>query len=384
MFAAIPAPRELYGKVALNNSNPDPRVDIPEAWVLTEDSGLIANAGSAAVLGTNEKDVLESLNRQADVPDGFTQYRQRDHSEWFDDDTKKTPTFKLVDRLWDGRDKNQVKDKDSRNRRIVMFVKTPSLIAGEKLDAINLMSQARVTPTGVRINSQQLRLIFKPDGSNNAAVQYRQVFKNGRYTNDADTWSLKRTAIIDDKYLVRPESDGTYTLAYSLSRVKALKTRRKNNVGIDRKPRKTAYKCMLDIIDVFHTICWVGVMPKAWGFASINYSTRGLDQCAYTIMHYVKFARNISRMGRCRKQYSKHIQEAWYHRYLLTKNTNGEFMHWYWRELKLAGKPADALKFEREQRILKARKAARQAKAQKFLEKVSQFKGQTKENTDVK
>lgn len=378
MFAAIPAPRELYGTLVMDNHNPDPLVDIPEAWVLTKDSGLIANAGVSAVLGVDEDSVCKALERQADTPAGFTQYKLREHSKWFDDGDKKAPLFKLCDKL----DLRSNCNKDNRNRSVRFLIRQPHIAADTSVDAVNLLSQARVTPAGIRIVGKQLRLIFKPDAKD-ISVEFARKYENGRYVNIPDNWVLKRTAIVNDNYLVRPSDDGTYVLVYSPSKVKALTTRRKNNVGVDRKPRKTAYQCMLGIINTFATHAW-DWSGLTWGLATRNYSTCGLRSCANTILEFTKFARQIGRLPSCRKAYAKDVQDAWFHRRLLTTNTDETFMRWYWQELKLAGKPKDAAVFESQQRLIKKRKAARLAKAQAQLERISVFKGHTKEEPSVK
>ena len=384
MLAAIPAPKEVAGGLAGDN-------DV-ERWVLTADSSLIANAGAAAVLGTDKDGVIDALNTRADVPAGFTHYKSATISSWFDSTdskVKSTPLFQFYDKLYaDNREGSS--NVGVRNKTAIVLVKSEALIADEKATRIDLLSQARVTPSGVSISRKQLREIFTPNHDaqdvNANALSYGTTWTSQGHVRDTVNWSIKRPVIIDDKHLVKPEVNGTYTLVYNPVRVASLRTRRKNNKRTPRTLRKTAFQSLCGIINAFEREAWQWSKLE-WYLAAANYKTRGLIHCARTIEAFTKFATQIGRVAACRKAYKADIQAAWYHRNLLTSNTNEAFMQWYWRELKIAGKPKDALAFEREERAKKSKKArqARQvAAAEQYLAKVSQLKGQTKGDQNVK
>lgn len=381
MLAGIPAPKEVCGNLVLSDND-------GECWVLTDDSGLIANAGAAAVIGSNKADVIDMLNTRADVPAGFTHYKSVCMTHWFDDtDTKvkSSPLFQFYNRIYS--DNAGKSNREARNKTASLIVKTTALVASSDATAIDLLSQARVTPEGVHINKKQLRELFKPNHDagnvNEAAMVYGNKWTSGGPVRDTTVWDIKGPVILDDKYLVRPVNDCAYVLVYNPTRVAALRTRRKNNKGTKRQPRQTAFQSLCSIVHAFEREAWQWSQLE-WYLATANYKTRGLDHCGRTIIAFTKFATQIGRMSACRKAYKKDLQAAWYHRKLLTTNTSEEFMRWYWRELKLAGKPEGAVEFERQEREKQAKKARRAAEAQKYLAKVSAFKGQTKGDQNVK
>lgn len=368
MIAAIPAPRELLGMVKdqLGDNGEG------EAWVMTTDASLIAAAGSSAIYATkpDETGVIEALNAYSDVPSGFTLYTPYTTNKYTPSNDQTSATKHLRDlafKLWVG-EKDKYGGNDLSTTHFKFLVKRPAIKAHKDATAVDVLSQARITPGGVVIGDTSLKLLYKPN-LDDRAVAFSTTWHNGRREPDPNSWSLVRTAVIGQGYLVRKDGDN-YRLVYAPSKVKALTTRRMHDNGKPRKPVITAHTSLYNIVSTFHSHCWRKIGLDGLANSGYRYRTNSLGNCGQTIVLFAEVAKRIGRTAACRKDYKQWVHAAWHHRRMLANACNSEFNKWFMRELKVLGEPAEAKVIRKAEKAELRRKALRIKQIQEKLDKL--------------
>jgi hypothetical protein len=318
MLAFIPAPIEVNELVRQGFLHLSDRQDLDindfvgNTWIMTHDPALIASAPTA-IVGDTKEEIVELLEQQLDAAPNMT---------------KQVEVTALVHNLQYRKDRRELYEqlKEFRTK-----VEPPPERPGDY--------RADDIPAVLELKHSYAKRDSKATKS--------EILAEAKVAGEVHTslWEIPYTRQVDliedsPDYIIRRDwlHRSKVRLIYNPRQAKSLATRRRNAAKRKRtipRYKYTAYNCMRNVVSVMGST----IRSKLEHVFAPTYRMGSIQDCMWAILSLDKIAKRMHLTSVLRKEYEKWIRRASVHRDVLEAKGSGEFILWFHRELKLAGKP---------------------------------------------
>lgn len=297
-------------------------------WLVSQDPSVIQAAGSHAILGESIAAIREKIDRDHNLPSGFTITVEDELYNW----------------QWADRSSNYGSAEQQRERRemadvAAKYVRTPEHNSNkwiivklcatpqttQDLDEYKILVEARGHPKG--IITQKFKL---------PADMQTQVYKN-EYVISHVRGDYRQAFV---------------RVTYDPKRAKRLHTIRARNMNKGlRKPKRTCFDHMIDMLTAIRKV----VYNEHIGWLYIgHWSGRGIDQYSRAIAHFYELAVMMNKKSGAQKALAPHIKPLWVHQSVMRRTASEKFLRLYDKELKrLGGPPANTERYMTRQKVIK-------------------------------